>query len=213
MCDTLTDDLLKAIVAAGVQDARVRAAFGAVPRAAFVPEGVRNLADRDAPVPIAHQQVTTQPSLIARMLEALELRGDERVLEVGTGLGFQTALLAHLARCVWSVERWEDLAQAARLNLQRCGIANARVVVGDGSLGLEEHAPFDAVIVSAAFHQVPPPLADQLARGGRLVQPIGPGGQDEVVLFTRGDRGLERTASVTGAHFVRLYGRHGYEAD
>lgn len=157
------------------------------------------------------REVTTQPSLIARMLEALQLGGDERILEVGTGLGFQTALLARLGRFVWSVERWEDLAQAARLNLDRCGIANARVVVGDGSLGFGEHAPFDAIIVSAAFHRVPPPLADQLAGGGRLAQPIGPGGQDEVVLFTRGDRGLERTASVTGAHFVRLYGRHAHE--
>jgi protein-L-isoaspartate(D-aspartate) O-methyltransferase len=211
MSDASTHELLKAIVAAGVRDARVLAAFEAVPRVAFVPDGLRELADRDEPVPIARRQVTTQPSLIARMLEALDLGGDERVLEVGTGLGFQTALLAQLTSFVWSVERWEELALAARLNLQRCGITNARVVVGDGSLGLEEHAPFDAVIVSAAFHRVPPPLADQLADGGRLVQPIGPGGQDEVVLFTRGDRGLERTASVTGAHFVPLYGRHGYD--
>lgn len=204
------NDLLAALVGAGVRDARVIAAFEAVPRAPFVPVGLRDRAAHDEPVPIPHEQVTTQPSLIARILEAFELGGDESILEVGSGFGFQTALLAHLGDFVWSVERWSDLAEAARMNLERCGVANARVVVGDGSLGLAEHAPFDAIVVSAAFPEVPAPLAEQLAFGGRLIQPIGPGGQEEVVLFTKRDRGLERTAAVTAAHFVRLYGRHGY---
>lgn len=161
-------------------------------------------------MPIPHGQVTTQPSLIAKMIQALQLRGTEHVFEVGTGYGFQTALLARLARFVWSVELWEDLAEAARANLARCGITNVEVIVGDGTLGLPENAPFDAIIVSAAFPRVPPPLVEQLALGGRLVQPIGPGGEDVVTLFEKTPQGLVRRATVTGAYFVRLYGEHGY---
>src|SRR5215218_1592120 len=205
-----TEDLMTALVGAGVRDARVLAAFEAVPRAAFVPAALRDRAGVDEPIPIARQQVTTQPSLIARILEALALGGDETILEIGTGLGFQAALLAQLGRFVWSVERWEDLAAAAQLNLRDAGVANARVIVGDGSRGLPEHAPYDAIVVAAAFPEVPPPLVDQLAVGGRLVQPIGPGGNEDVVLFGKLERGLERIASITGAHFVRLYGDHGY---
>jgi protein-L-isoaspartate(D-aspartate) O-methyltransferase len=144
------------------------------------------------------------------MIEALALDGSERVLEVGAGYGFQTALLARLAGDVWSVERFADLAAVAEQNLARHGIDNAHVVVGDGSEGLREHAPYDAVVVSAAFPEIPPPLEEQLAPGGRLVQPIGPGGQDDVVLFEKGPDGLVELREVTGAHFVRLVGRHGY---
>ena len=116
--------------------------------------------------------MTTQPSLVAKMVDALGLTGTERVLEVGTGYGWQTALLARLAREVWSVERWPDLAQTARGNLSSHNTENAVVVVGDGSEGLAEQAPFDAILVSAAFPDVPEPLAQQLVAGGRLVQPI-----------------------------------------
>jgi protein-L-isoaspartate(D-aspartate) O-methyltransferase len=204
------DDLLGAI-ADHVSDARVLDAFRAVPRAAFVPRGLVHEAYVDEPLPIPRAQVTTQPSLVARMVEALRLGGDELVLEVGSGYGFQTAILAHLADFVWSVERWPDIADAARENLTRQGVANAEVVVGDGSEGLRDRAPFDAVVVSAAFPAVPPPLADQLAHGGRLVQPIGPGGHDDVVLFERTDGGLEPVRTITGARFVQLFGRHGFQ--
>jgi protein-L-isoaspartate(D-aspartate) O-methyltransferase len=166
---------------------------------------------RDEPLPIPHRQVTTQPSLVARMLEALDLGAGDRALEIGTGYGYQTALLAELAACVWSVERWPDLAEVARENLARRGTENVRIVVGDGSAGLAEHAPFDAIVVSAAFPRVPRPLAEQLTDGGRLVQPMGHGGDDTVVLFERRGRELVRRRTVTGAHFVRLYGRHGFE--
>jgi protein-L-isoaspartate(D-aspartate) O-methyltransferase len=204
------DKLVAAARDAGVRDGRVLGALRSVPRALFVPAAQIDRAYEDTPLPIAHAQVTTQPSLVAKMVEALALTGSEHVLEIGTGYGWQTALLASLAGFVWSVERWPDLADAARANLERHGVRNVEVSIGDGSRGLDENAPFDAIIVSAAFPRVPPPLAEQLAPGGRLVQPIGRGGNEDVVLFERrGDR-LETVRTVTLAHFVPLVGRHGF---
>jgi protein-L-isoaspartate(D-aspartate) O-methyltransferase len=208
---TSNEELIRALTAAGIRDRRVLHAFRGVPRDRFVPSEWQQQAYEDVPLPIDHGQVTTQPSLSARMIEALELTGCERVLEVGTGYGFQTALLATLAGEVWSVERWTDIAQVARVNLTGCGIDNAHVVAGDGSLGLPEESPFDAILVAAAFPAVPPPLTDQLPAGGRLVQPIGPGGREEVTLFVKhGDR-LVRNRVLTGANFVRLIGQHGFD--
>jgi protein-L-isoaspartate(D-aspartate) O-methyltransferase len=206
-------DLVEASRAAGVRDERVLEALAAVPRAAFVPLHHAGEAYCDRPLPIPHDQVTTQPSLVAKMVEALGLKGSERVLEVGTGHGFQTALLARLSASVWSVEIRPELAAAGEANLTRQGVRNAHVVVADGSGGLPQHAPYDAVLVAAAFPEVPSPLADQLAEGGRLVQPIGYGGNEEVVLFEKRAGRLERSAFVTGAHFVRLHGRHGFPLD
>jgi protein-L-isoaspartate(D-aspartate) O-methyltransferase len=205
-------DLVETIRADGILNERVLEAFAAVPRASFVPGELVDRAYVDAPLPIPHDQVTTQPSLVAGMLDALALAGSERVLEIGTGYGFQTALLAYLADFVWSVERWPDLAATARDHLGRHGARNVEVIVGDGSVGLPEHAPFDAVLVSAAFPRVPAPLAEQVAPGGRLVQPIGWGGMEEVVLFERSPQGLHRRRVLTGAHFVRLYGTHGFDS-
>jgi protein-L-isoaspartate(D-aspartate) O-methyltransferase len=205
-------DLLAVLRFAGIEDRRLLDAVRAVPRGAFVPPELAENAYVDSPLPIPHGQVTTQPSLVAKMVEALALGGGERVLEVGTGYGWQTALLARLGREVWSVERWPDLAETARENLARHGVQNATVVVGDGSEGLAEHAPFDAILVSAAFPEVPEPFAEQLALGGRLVQPIGPGGREEVVLFERRSEGLVARRTITGAHFVRLVGRRGFPA-
>jgi protein-L-isoaspartate(D-aspartate) O-methyltransferase len=204
------EELVQAAQDAGIRDERVLAAISAVRRSDFVPVELADRAGIDAPLPIPHAQVTTQPSLVAQMVAALGLEGSERVLEVGTGYGWQTALLARLAAQVFSVERHADLAAFARVALARAGIANAEIVVGDGTEGLPEHAPFDAVLVAAAFPEVPPPLAEQLAEGGRLVQPIGPGGYDDVILFERRGGALERVRSLTGARFVRLVGRHGY---
>ncbi len=204
------EDLVRAVTAAGVRDARVLEALHEVPRANFVPPNLIERAYLDLPLPIPHGQVTTQPSLSAKMIEALGVSSSERVLEVGTGYGFQTALLAHLSGFVWSVERWPDVAETARENLARRGITNVEVVAGDGTEGLPEHAPYEAILVSAAFPSVPPPLAQQLAVGGRLVQPIGSGGREAVVLFEKGDEGLVRRHTITGAHFVRLYGAHAF---
>jgi protein-L-isoaspartate(D-aspartate) O-methyltransferase len=210
MAPPTQEDLVRVVEATGVSDPRVLDALRAVPRAGYVPVELINRAYVDEPLQIPHGQVTTQPSLIARMVAALGLEGEERVLEVGTGYGFQTALLAKLAREVWSVERWPDLAGTARANLEQHGVRNAEVVEGDGTQGLAAQAPFDGIVVSAAFPQVPEPLAEQLVPGGRLVHPVGSGGREEVALFQRTQRGLRRRRTITGAHFVRLYGRHGF---
>jgi protein-L-isoaspartate(D-aspartate) O-methyltransferase len=204
-----SEDLVRAARAAGVDDPRVLEAFRRIHRERFVPPDRTFEAYVDRPVPIPHGQVTTQPSLVAQMVARLELTGEHRVLEVGTGLGFQTAILAALAREVWSVERFADLAAQAEANLRASGITNATVVVGDGTLGLPDHAPFDAIVVSAASPWVPEPLAGQVADGGVLVHPVGPGGAESVTAFRKRGPDLVPQAPVTPAHFVRLIGRHG----
>jgi protein-L-isoaspartate(D-aspartate) O-methyltransferase len=205
--------LVAAARAAGVRDARVLAAVAEVPRTRYVPRVYADAALVDRPIPIGGQQVTTQPSLLAAMVEALALSGDERVLEVGTGLGYQAAVLGRLASEVWTVERRAELAAAATDNLAAEGVGNVRVVVGDGSSGLGAHAPYDAIVVAAAHPRVPPPLAAQLAPGGRLVQPIGPSGSEAVTLFRRAAGGrLVPVRVITGASFVPLFGRHGFDA-
>jgi protein-L-isoaspartate(D-aspartate) O-methyltransferase len=202
--------LVIAARATGVRDTRVLDAVAAVPRASYVPQDRVGEAALDRAIPIGSDQVTTQPSLVAAMVEALALHGGERVLEVGTGLGYQAAILGRLAREVWTVERRPELAAGAAANLAAEGVDNVHVREGDGSDGVAEHAPYDAIVVAAAHPQVPAPLAAQLAPGGRLVQPIGPSGSEEVTLFRQeGDR-LERVRVVIGAHFVPLYGRHGF---
>jgi protein-L-isoaspartate(D-aspartate) O-methyltransferase len=140
----------------------------------------------------------------------LALTRAEKVLEVGTGYGYQTALLAKLAKAVWSIEVWEGMTNAARVSLAAEGITNVELVVGDGTRGIPEQAPFDAIVVTAAFPRASPPLADQLAHGARLVQPIGPGGLDHVVPFMKENAELVAKRSVAEAHFVHAYGEHGY---
>ena len=195
--------------AEGVRDRRVLAAFRAVPRALFVPAEAAPQAYLDEPIRIPHGQVTTQPSLIAAMVAALGLTGGERVLEVGTGLGFQTAILARLARMVVSVERFADLAAQAWANLTAAGVGGVTVVVGDGTLGVPEHAPYQAIVVAAAAPRVPGPLVEQLADGGRLVHPVGPGGREEVTAFSKQAGRLVADARLVPARFVPLVGAHG----
>jgi protein-L-isoaspartate(D-aspartate) O-methyltransferase len=202
--------LAEVIRAHGVRDERLLSAIAEIPRAKFVPPNKVGAAYRDEPIAIPHGLVTTQPSLVAQMVEALELEGAEKVLEVGTGYGWQTALLARQAGAVWSIEMWPDVAAAGRANLDAAGVRNAHVVVGDGTEGLPDEAPFDAIIVTAAFTSVPPPLSSQLAHGGRLVQPIGPGGRDDVMLFEKGPEGLTEVRTIVPARFVRLRGSYGF---
>jgi protein-L-isoaspartate(D-aspartate) O-methyltransferase len=203
-------DLVRAARRARVADERVLAAVAVTPRTAFVPAGYAAEAYADRPVPIPHRQVTTQPSLSAIMVAGLSLTCSEHVLEIGTGYGYQTALLSRLASAVVSIECWPDIATQARDNLRAQGIRNVVVVAGDGTEGYPARAPYDAVLVSAAFPQVPPPLVSQLHAGGRLVQPVGPGGREEIVLFERRAEGLTRLRVLTSASFVRLHGRFGY---
>jgi protein-L-isoaspartate(D-aspartate) O-methyltransferase len=204
------ENLVRIITDVGVRDPSLLDALRAVPRAGFVPTNLVEQAYEDKPLPIPHDQVTTQPSLVAKMVEALGLTGSERVLEVGAGYAWQTALLARLCGFVWAVERFEDVAEAAREKLARFGVTNAEVVTVDGTKGLPEHAPYDAILVAAAFPSVPRPLEEQLAAAGRLVQPVGPGGREEVVLFEKSTRELVRRRIIAKAHFVRLYGAHAF---
>jgi protein-L-isoaspartate(D-aspartate) O-methyltransferase len=160
--------------ARGVGDEQVLDAMLRVPRHEFAPERYRDQAYEDHPLPIGEGQTISQPYIVARMLEALGLTPADRVLEVGTGSGYLTALLAELAAQVFSVERHAALADAARELLGRMGYTNIRVIVGDGSQGLAEGAPYEAIIVSAAAPEVPHALIEQLAEGGRMIIPVGP---------------------------------------
>ncbi len=175
----------------GVRDARVLDAMAAVPRHLFVPESLASRAYFDEPLPIGEGQTISQPYIVAYMTEALELRGEEKALEIGTGSGYQTAVLAKLVREVWTVEVVPALAERARAVLDRLGLENVRFLVGDGSRGWPDGAPFDAIMVTAAPETVPPALEDQLAAGGRMIVPVGREFQ-ELVLIRRGASGLTR---------------------
>ncbi len=191
------------IVSTDVSDPRVIDAFKRIDREDFVPKGMEAEAYFDRPVVLPHRQTTSQPSLIARMVEAAEPGPGDRVLEVGTGYGFQTALLAALAKEVVSVERYAQLADAARDNLERVGFSNVEVHVGDGWDGWPEKAPYNSIVVSAAAKHMPGALLEQLADGGRLVVPLTRGRSDDVVVVTKdGDTTHERL--ITPARFVPL---------
>jgi protein-L-isoaspartate(D-aspartate) O-methyltransferase len=195
--------------ARGLRDPRVLAAMGKIPRHLFVAGEYRDSAYEDHPVPIGAGQTVSQPYIVAFMLEALALDGSETVLEVGTGSGYLTALLAELAQQVYSVERIEALAKAAKEMLQELGYLNASLIVGDGSLGLAEHAPFDAIVVSAAAPMIPQPLLEQLRDGGRMVIPVGPADAQELKLV-RKQQGHTVIRNLEGCRFVPLLGAQGY---
>ena len=192
--------------AEGIRDERVLRAVAEVPRASFVPEDLRERADDDRPLPIGHGQTISQPFIAAYMTERLRLDGSERVLEVGTGSGYQTALLARLAEEVWSVEIVPELAERARaLLLERLGLANVRLRTGDGAQGWPEAAPFDRVLVTAAAPEVPPALLAQLAPGGRMILPLGADPWAQVLrVVDRGRDGGLAEVDLLGVRFVPL---------
>jgi protein-L-isoaspartate(D-aspartate) O-methyltransferase len=195
--------------ARGIQDLRVLDAMIRVPRHEFVDERYWDQAYEDHPIPIGEGQTISQPYIVAITLEALVLESSHLVLEIGTGSGYQTALLAELARHVYSMERHPSLAHRAEITLARLGYANVSVVVGDGSEGLAEHAPFDAIAVSAAAPEIPSPLFAQLREGGRMVIPVGPAEAQELQLV-RKQEGKRLITVLEGCRFVPLIGGQGY---
>jgi protein-L-isoaspartate(D-aspartate) O-methyltransferase len=196
----------------GVQDERVLAAIAAVPREEFVPPEHRANAYRNAPLPIGAGQTISQPLVVGLMTQALELAGSERVLEVGTGSGYQAAVLCRLAAHIVSIERFPELAERARAVLARIGCTNVEVHVTNGSLGWPAAAPYDAIIVTAGAPVVPEALVAQLADGGRLVIPVGDRTSQELVLVIRQDGGTQ-TRRLGPVRFVPLVGEEGWPAD
>jgi protein-L-isoaspartate(D-aspartate) O-methyltransferase len=195
----------------GIRDLAVLKAFAETPRHLFVPEAVRHRAYEDAALPIRNGQTISQPFTQARYLEQLRLTGNEKVLEVGTGSGYQTALLAALAGQVFTVERVRALAESAREALRAAGARNVSVLVGDGTLGWSAYGPYDAILVTAGGPEVPPPLLEQLAEGGRLLIPLGARGAQTLTLVQR-VAGEYRHLAVADARFVPLIGEHGFDA-
>ncbi|WP_292392427.1 protein-L-isoaspartate(D-aspartate) O-methyltransferase [Methanoculleus sp. UBA303] len=200
------------ILARGVRNPRVLAAMRKIPRHLFVPKGYERAAYEDRPLPIGEGQTISQPYIVAVMTEQLDLAPQDRVLEVGTGSGYQAALLAELAGTVISVERLEDLADRAQKNLARAGVAGVRVIVGDGTEGYPPGAPYDAIIVTAASPTVPEPLIDQLAEGGRLVAPIGPRDCQDLIKLVKHEGQVEKIP-LGGVCFVPLIGQFGWRGE
>ena len=203
--------LLETLRENGITDPAVLKAFEQTPRHLFVPTGVRHRAYEDSALPIGSGQTISQPSVHARYLQELQLRGGERVLEIGTGSGYQTVLLAHLAGQVFSVERIPALIDRAREVIQQSGVRNVSLLLGDGTIGWREYAPYDAVLVSAAAPEPPAPLVEQLAEGGRLLVPIGSRDEQTLVVLTRrGDAVHERR--IARVRFVTLLGAQRWQA-
>jgi protein-L-isoaspartate(D-aspartate) O-methyltransferase len=205
----MVDEQLRA---RGIADERVLAAMERVPRELFVPEAYRRSAYDDAALPIGEGQTISQPYMVARICEVLALRGDERVLDVGTGSGYQAAVLAELAGEVHTIERLPVLADRAREALAAAGYERVHVHVGDGTLGLPDHAPFAAIAVAAAAPTVPPSLYGQLEPGGRLVLPVGGRGGQELQLVVRSPEGPAVLRSVP-CRFVPLVGAEGFDRE
>jgi protein-L-isoaspartate(D-aspartate) O-methyltransferase len=197
------------LVNRGVSDLRVLAAVSKVERHRFVAEALQARAYDDKPLPIGEHQTISQPYIVGLMTQALELRGYERVLEVGTGCGYQTAVLAELAATVYTIERLAPLAAAARALLEKLGYTNVVTRIGDGTLGWAEEGPFDAIIVAAASPQVPRPLVAQLALGGRMVFPIGEEELQTLVRIRKKEEGLHEEY-FGDCRFVKLVGRYGW---
>jgi protein-L-isoaspartate(D-aspartate) O-methyltransferase len=196
----------------GIRDERLLAAMSKVPRHEFVSQQNWNAAYADHPIPIAEKQTTSQPYMIAAMVQAAQIQPEDRVLEIGAGSGYQTAVLAELAAQVFAVERYALLTEAARRTLERLGYRNAKIVTGDGSLGLPEAAPFDAIIVSAAAPRIPQALIEQLAVGGRLLIPVGDADQQVLQLVQRNADGTTSLRTLEGCRFVPLIGEQGFAA-
>jgi protein-L-isoaspartate(D-aspartate) O-methyltransferase len=202
--------LVDAVRAQGVTDPLVLKALGAVPRHRFVPEAVRRRAYEDTALPIGFGQTISQPSIQALYLQVLEIATGDRVLEIGTGSGYQTALLAELSANVYSVERIPELAVRSRQALDELGCRNVAILTGDGTVGWSRYAPYDAILVAAAAPTVPQALVDQLAPDGRMLIPLGDRNTQQLTLVRRSAEGGTEQETVTGCVFVPLIGRFGW---
>jgi protein-L-isoaspartate(D-aspartate) O-methyltransferase len=208
--DRLRRDLIERIRERGIEDLEILRAFDQVPRHLFVPEAVQHRAYEDAPLPIGFGQTASQPSLQALYLQVLRPQPGDRVLEIGTGSGYQTALLAHLAGNVYSIERIRELSIRARRVLDLLRLSNVALLVGDGTVGWSRYAPYDAILVAAGAPAAPTALLDQLAPGGRMLIPIGDKNEQRLVLFRRTEAGIERE-ELASCLFVPLIGRFGWQ--
>ncbi len=198
------------LIARGIRDPKVLAAMRKVPRHLFVEEALRSQAYGDFPLPIGEQQTISQPYIVAFMTEALELTGTEKVLEIGTGCGYQAAILAEIVPEVYSIERLPGLAAKARRTLEALRYFNVKIKVGDGTLGWPEEAPFQGIIVTAAAPGIPRPLLDQLAMGGRLVIPVGDRYTQTLDVVRKTPEGIKHDYRG-GCRFVKLIGSYGWE--
>lgn len=199
------------LLARGVRDASVLRAMGQVPREAFVPAEWREYAYDDSPLPIGHEQTISQPYVVALMIEALGLSAEDRALEIGTGSGYGAAVLSRIVACVYTVERHQELADAAAERFRRLGYDNIKVRHGDGTLGWPEHAPYNGIVVTAGSPHVPLPLQDQLAIGGRLVIPVGSTlTAQELLRLERIDDAELRQENLGAVRFVPLVGKRGW---
>ena len=202
--------LVETLQAHGIRDLSVLRAIELIPRQACVPTGVRHRAYEDSALPIGNGQTISQPSVHARYLELLELTGKERVLEIGTGTGYQTALLSQLAAQVFSIERVPALYEKAREILRQLDVRNVSMLLGDGTIGWREYAPYDAILVSAGAPDVPAPLIDQLAEGGTLLIPLGTKDEQILVSVERHNGEIVRR-DIAPVRFVPLLGTHGWQ--
>ena len=198
------------LISRGISDSRVLEAMRKVTRHLFVEEALKEQAYSDFPLPIGEKQTISQPYIVALMTETLGLKGHEKILEIGTGSGYQTAILAELADRVFSIERFPGLAYRANQILQKQGYRNIIIRVADGSLGWPDEAPFDGVMATAGTPQIPQPLIDQLGMGGRLVLPVGDRLSQELIMVERVPEGIKKT-NLGGVRFVDLVGKLGWE--
>lgn len=198
------------LILRGIKDERVLAAMRKVPRHLFVPEFIRHSAYEDMALPIGENQTISQPYMVAIMTELLELKGDEKVLEIGTGSGYQAAILAELAKEVYTIERFPSLAEEARKRLTELGYNNVYVIVGDGTIGLEEKSPFDRIIVTAAAPKIPEPLINQLSENGIIVTPVGER-FSQILVKGRKEKGKLIEEYHTPCVFVPLVGEYGWK--
>lgn len=209
LCESMVKNQIEA---RGVRDPRVLEAMESVPRHEFVNESLIDQAYNDHPLPIGEQQTISQPYIVALMTEALQLDADDRVLEIGTGSGYQAAILAELAYRVYTIERNRTLYERARQTLEKRGYYNIVCRYGDGTIGWREEAPFDAILVTAGAPDIPKPLVDQLDVGGRMVIPVGSASSQVLIKLYRDEKGIHQS-DLGGCRFVKLIGQRGWRAE